>query len=89
MSENLIKRQGVVTSDKPEKKCVVRVTRSVMHPVYKKRVKKSKKYMVHDMNNDAHIGDTVEFIDCRPLSKRCSHRLIDVIERASKAEVLK
>ncbi|MCK5744495.1 MAG: 30S ribosomal protein S17 [Caldisericia bacterium] len=88
MNDSMIKRQGVVTSDKPEKKCVVRVTRSVMHPIYMKRVKKSKKFMVHDEKNDANIGDTVEFIDCRPLTKRCSHRLVAIINRASKAEVL-
>jgi small subunit ribosomal protein S17 len=88
MIEKLITRVGVVVSDKMQKNCLVKVTRSVMHPLYKKSVKRSKKYVVHDEKNEARLGDKVEFIDCRPLSKRCSHRLLSVIQKASKVEVL-
>ena len=88
MNDKMTRRTGIVVSDKMQKNCLVRVTRSVMHPLYRKSVKRSKKYVVHDEKNEAKLGDTVEFIDCRPLSKRCSHRLLSVIERASKVEVL-
>ena len=62
--------QGVVVSDKAAKTIVVLVERRVMHPIYKKIIKRSKKYMAHDENNDAKIGDRVRIRECRPLSKR-------------------
>ena len=61
--------QGVVVSDKQDKTVVVSVERQVMHPVYKKFVKKSKKYAAHDENNQFKVGDTVRIIESRPLSK--------------------
>ena len=61
--------QGVVVSDKGEKTVVVRVERQVMHPLYKKFIKKSKKYAAHDENNQFKIGDTVSIQECRPISK--------------------
>ncbi|MHB1546512.1 MAG: 30S ribosomal protein S17 [bacterium] len=60
---------GVVTSDKMNKTRVVEVSDIVKHPVYKKYVKKVKKFKIHDENNIAHIGDKVLFIETRPLSK--------------------
>ena len=60
---------GIVTSDKMNKTRVVVVTDIVKHPVYKKYVKKVKKFKIHDEKNVAHIGDKVVFIETRPLSK--------------------
>lgn len=62
--------QGVVVSDKQDKTVTVLVERRVMHPLYKKYVKKSKKYAAHDENNVVKEGDTVTIRECRPLSKR-------------------
>ena len=61
--------QGVVVSDKMDKSVVVRVERRVMHPVYKKYIKRSAKYTAHDENNQYKVGDIVQIIESRPLSK--------------------
>jgi small subunit ribosomal protein S17 len=61
--------QGVVVSDKMDKTVVVRVERRVMHPVYKKFIRRSKKYHAHDENNTYKVGDTVWIEESRPLSK--------------------
>jgi small subunit ribosomal protein S17 len=60
---------GTVVSDKMDKTVVVRVERRVMHPVYKKFIRRSKKYAAHDEANSHKIGDTVRIRECRPLSK--------------------
>ena len=61
--------QGVVVSDKGEKTITVLVERRVMHPVYKKFIKLSKKYRAHDEGNTCQVGDTVRIRECRPISK--------------------
>ena len=61
--------QGVVVSDKMDKTIVVKVERRVMHPVYKKFVRRSKKYHAHDEGNQFKSGDTVRIRECRPLSR--------------------
>ncbi|CAA7625487.1 30S ribosomal protein S17 [Candidatus Terasakiella magnetica] len=61
--------QGVVVSDKMDKTVVVRVERRVMHPIYKKFIRRSKKYHAHDENNVFKAGDTIRIRECRPLSK--------------------
>ncbi len=61
--------QGVVVSDRQDKTVVVRVEPQVMHPVYKKFIKKSKKYAAHDENNQCKVGDTVRIIESAPYSK--------------------
>ena len=61
--------QGVVVSTKMDKSAVVRVERRVMHPVYKKYVKRSKKYTAHDEKNLCNVGDVVQIVECRPISK--------------------
>jgi len=61
--------QGVVVSDKMDKTIVVKVERRVMHPVYKKFVRQSKKYAAHDEANKFKTGDTVRIQECRPLSR--------------------
>jgi small subunit ribosomal protein S17 len=68
--------QGVVVSDKQDKTVVVSVERQVMHPVYKKFVKKSKKFAAHDENNQYKIGDRVSIEECRPISKNKSWTVV-------------
>ena len=62
--------QGVVVSDKQDKTVVVRVERRLMHPIYKKFIRRSKKYAAHDEANLCKVGDTVRIAECRPISKR-------------------
>lgn len=61
--------QGIVVSSKADKTVVVRVERVVTHPIYKKQYKQSKKFKVHDPKNQYKAGDTIEFQNCRPISK--------------------
>jgi small subunit ribosomal protein S17 len=75
-------RTGVVSSNKMDKTISVTVERKLRHPIYGKFVKKSKKFMAHDENNDCNIGDTVTIMETRPLSKLKRWRLVEVIERA-------
>jgi small subunit ribosomal protein S17 len=75
-------RQGVVTSDKMQKTVVVTVKYLVRHPLYGRTVKQDKKFKAHDENNDSHIGDTVEIMETRPLSKDKCWRVVRVVERA-------
>ncbi len=62
--------QGVVVSDKMDKTITVKVERRVMHPLYKKFIRRSKKYAVHDETNSCKTGDVVSIRECRPFSKR-------------------
>ncbi len=62
--------QGVVVSDKMDKTVVVEVERRIMHPIYKKFIRQSKKYAAHDEENASKIGDVVKIRECRPLSRR-------------------
>ena len=73
---------GLVTSDKMDKTIVVTISSKKMDRLYKKYVTRSKKYMAHDENNEAHIGDTVVIVECRPLSKNKSWRLAEIKARA-------
>ena len=75
-------RVGLVVSDKPEKTVTVSVETLVRHPLYKKRVRRSKRFMVHDERNEARVGDTVRIIETRPLSARKRWRLGNIISRA-------
>lgn len=61
--------QGVVVSDAMDKTVVVRVERRVMHPVYKKFIRRSKKYSAHDENNSCKVGESVRIQECAPISK--------------------
>ena len=72
---------GVVVSDKMEKTVVVLVNRVIKHPVYKKYIKRRAKFMAHDEQNSARMGDTVEIIETRPLSKFKRWRLTRIVER--------
>jgi small subunit ribosomal protein S17 len=62
--------QGIVVSDKMDKTIVVQVERRVMDPIYKKFVRRTKKYAAHDENNVHKVGETVRIRECRPISKR-------------------
>jgi small subunit ribosomal protein S17 len=75
-------RVGLVVSDKPEKTVTVSVETLVRHPLYKKRVRRSKRFMVHDEGNEARVGDTVRIIETRPLSARKRWRLANIVSRA-------
>ncbi|MGN0684781.1 30S ribosomal protein S17 [Subdoligranulum variabile] len=83
MERNLRKtRVGIVVSDKMDKTIVVAVKDSVQHPLYKKILKRTKKFKAHDENNEAGIGDRVEIMETRKLSKDVNWRLIKIIEKA-------
>ncbi len=75
-------RVGLVVSDAPEKTVTVSVETLVPHPLYKKRVRRSKRFLVHDERNEARIGDTVRIIETRPLSARKRWRLANIVSRA-------
>ncbi len=71
--------QGKVVSIAGDKSAVVLVERKVLHPKYRKIVKKFKKYIVHDESNKSKVGDVVSAIECRPISKRKSFELKDIL----------
>ena len=75
-------REGVVVSDKMDKTVVVAIADKAKHPLYKKTINKTKKLKVHDENNECGIGDTVEIVETRPLSKDKHFRLSRIIEKA-------
>ncbi|WP_069117044.1 30S ribosomal protein S17 [Spiroplasma helicoides] len=73
---------GKVVSDKMDKTITVLVETYKNHPTYKKRVKYSKKYKAHDENSQAEMGDKVEIMETRPLSKTKNFRLVRIVEKA-------
>lgn len=75
-------RSGKVVSDKMDKTIVVNVETTKKHPLYKKIVKESKKYKVHDENNEAKIGDIVTIMETRPLSKDKRWRLVKIVRKS-------
>lgn len=74
--------RGVVTQNTNDKTITVAVDRYRKHATYSKRVKVTKKYLVHDPKNDANIGDVVKIVECRPMSARKRFRLSSIKERA-------
>ena len=74
--------QGRVVSDKMDKTITVVVDTYKNHPVYKKRIKYSKKYYAHDEKNEAKIGDIVRIMETRPLSASKRWRLVEILEKA-------
>ncbi|OQX90408.1 MAG: 30S ribosomal protein S17 [Candidatus Coatesbacteria bacterium 4484_99] len=75
-------REGVVIRTSMDKTAVVEVTRVFMHPLYKRSVKKTKKYYIHDEKNECTVGDRVRIMETRPLSKTKRWRLVEILERA-------
>ena len=83
MERNLRKeRIGLVVSDKMDKTIVVAIRDNVKHPLYKKIIKRTIKFKAHDENNSCGIGDKVEIMETRPLSKDKRWRLVEVVEKA-------
>lgn len=80
---------GVVSSDKADKTIVVLVRERKTHPLYRKQYTVSKKFIAHDEKNEAHIGDKVVIVETRPISKRKSHKLQSVVEKAGVTHVEK
>ncbi|MGC9356709.1 MAG: 30S ribosomal protein S17 [Anaerolineae bacterium] len=83
MKERRKRLVGFVTSDKMDKTVVVRVERRYRHPLYKKVVSSAKKYMAHDEENSCRIGDKVEILESRPLSRRKRWVVDKILERAA------
>jgi small subunit ribosomal protein S17 len=75
-------RIGIVVSDKMDKTVTVAVTSNVKHPLYGKVVKRTKKFKAHDEKNECKVGDTVEIVETRHLSKDKYHRVSKIIEKA-------
>ena len=75
-------RVGMVVSDKMDKTVVVAIQDNVKHPLYKKIIKRTIRLKAHDENNECRIGDKVEIMETRPLSKDKRWRLVRIIEKA-------
>ena len=75
-------RQGVVVSDVNDKTIVVQIEERKPHPVYKKMMTSTKKFHAHDENNEAGVGDTVQIMETRPLSRKKRWRLLNIVEKA-------
>ena len=74
---------GIVTSNKMQKSVVVTVDRQTTHPLYKRVVRRSTKFMAHDEKNECHVGDTVRIRETRPLSKSKNWRVVQVIAKSA------
>ncbi len=74
--------EGEVVSNKMDKTIVVKVNRTLKHPLLGKTIKKSKKYKAHDEENGAQIGDWVKIIECKPISKDKHAKLIQILRKA-------
>lgn len=74
---------GVVTSTKMQKTVVITVERQMIHPLYRRVVRRSKNFMAHDEKNECHVGDTVRIEETRPLSSRKRWRVVAVIAKAT------
>jgi small subunit ribosomal protein S17 len=81
-SKHIKTRTGIVTSNKMEKTITVSVERRIQHPIYGKYLKKNKKFMAHDEEQQCNEGDLVRIEETRPLSRKKRWRLVEVIERA-------
>lgn len=80
---------GVVSSDKADKTIVVTVRERKTHPLYRKQYTVSKKFIAHDEKNEAREGDRVVIVETRPVSKRKSHALQSIVEKAGVTHVEK
>ena len=80
-------RVGFAVADAAQKTVVVRVERTVRHPLYKKTIRRRKRYLAHDEANDCRNGDRVLIEECRPLSRRKTWRVVEILERREVAEI--
>lgn len=76
-----IRKKGKVISNKPDKTIIVEVERRVQHPLYKKLIIKRKKFYAHDEHNEAIIGDVVQIVSVRPISKLKRWRLEKILSK--------
>ncbi|RLB14693.1 MAG: 30S ribosomal protein S17 [Deltaproteobacteria bacterium] len=85
MTEGGVRKRliGTVVSDRMDKTALVRVNRLTRHPVYKKYIRKRSKYMAHDPLNQCKVGDKVQIVESRPLSKRKRWQVIGIIEKGN------
>jgi small subunit ribosomal protein S17 len=74
--------EGVVASDKGDKTIVVQVETLVKHPLFKKYIRRKQKFMAHDPANECGVGDKVEIVESRPLSRRKRWQLVKILEKA-------
>ncbi len=74
---------GRVVSDKMVKTVAVEIERLIKHPQYGKYVRRTTKLLAHDENSESHVGDLVTIVPCRPLSKRKSWRLLEIVKKAA------
>ena len=74
--------RGTVVSDKMDKTIVVEITASKAHPLYGRHVKATSRFKAHDENNEAKVGDIVEVMETRPLSKDKRWRVVEIVEKA-------
>ena len=75
-------RQGVIVSDRMDKSVVVKVIRRFKHPLFKKYISRSKKYMAHDERNECSLGDEVLLEETRPLSRHKRWRIKEILKKA-------
>lgn len=78
-------RTGTVVSDRQQKTLVIEVERKMIHPLYRKVLKRKKRYYAHDEKNEAKVGDRVEIVETRPLSKLKRWRLVSILQHAAQA----
>ena len=78
---------GVVVSDKMDKTVVVAVATTKRHPIYKKTLRRTNRYKVHDPENTCKLGDTVRVVETRPISKEKRWRVVEIIQRHAVAEI--
>jgi len=83
MREPRTKKVGVVVSDRMTKTAIVAVERMVRHPAYKRIVRRTSRFFAHDERNEAHVGDQVEIVETRPLSKNKRWRIARIISRGT------
>ena len=83
MKRNMRKiRQGRVVSDKMDKTIVVKIERTMRHPIFERVIRSSSKLYAHDESNEAHVGDLVRVMETRPLSAQKRWRLLEIVEKA-------
>jgi small subunit ribosomal protein S17 len=80
-------RLGIVTGDQRDKTCSVSVARQIKHPKYGKYIKRKSSIQVHDPQNASHVGDQVEIVNCRPISKTKSWRLVRIVQAAPGGDI--
>lgn len=77
---------GTVVGAKMDKTAIVQIERLTVHPQYRKRIRKTSKFKVHDADNRAKVGDKVEIAECRPISRTKAWRLVRVLEEKAGTE---